>query len=78
MQETAPPPAPRETAESVHESVGAVPPLAPDRERDAGFRGEAFTRAALLFGLVFVAGFALVAAILWSRRKPARQELGGP
>ena len=47
--------------------------LAPDRERDAGFRGDAFVRASLMFGLVFVAGFAIVAMILWSRRKPADQ-----
>ncbi len=60
------------TPKSVRESVAAAGPPAPDRERDAGFRGDAFTRAALLFGLVFVAGFAIVAAILWSRRKPAR------
>ena len=42
----------------------------PDRERDAGFRGEAFTRAAWLFGLVFLVGFAVIAAVLLTRRKP--------
>ena len=43
--------------------------LAPDRERDAGFRGEAFTRAAWMLGLVFLAGFAVVVMVLRSRRK---------
>jgi hypothetical protein len=59
VQESAPPPRPAE--------------LAPDRERDAGFRGDALVRASLLFGLVFVVGFAIVGMILWSRRKPAAQ-----
>ena len=44
--------------------------LPPDRERDAGFRGEAFDRAAWLFGLVFVVGAALVAIVLAARRRP--------
>ncbi|MCE9634713.1 MAG: hypothetical protein K8T90_03320 [Planctomycetes bacterium] len=43
--------------------------LAPDRERDAGFRGEAYTKAALMFGLVFVTGFAIVGVLAWSRRR---------
>jgi hypothetical protein len=43
--------------------------LPPDREREAGFRGEAFTRAAWLFGLVFVAGFLVVGGVLLARRK---------
>lgn len=44
----------------------------PDVERDAGFRGEALTRASWLFGLVFVAGFGIVAMVLWSRRRGGR------
>jgi hypothetical protein len=43
--------------------------LPPDRERDAGYRGEAFTRAAWLLGLVFVLGLALVAFVVLARRR---------
>lgn len=50
--------------------------LAPDRERDAGFRGEAYTKAAWLFGLVFLAGFAVVAMVLAGRRR--RRAQAGP
>lgn len=40
-----------------------------DRERDAGFRGEAFERAAWMFGLVFALGFAVLAMVLVTRRR---------
>ena len=53
-----------------NEETGRAAQLPPDRERDAGFRGEAFERAAWLFGLVFVAGAALVAVVLMARRRP--------
>ena len=43
--------------------------LPPDRERDAGFRGDAFVRASWLFALVFVAGFVILGMILRSRRR---------
>lgn len=42
----------------------------PDRERDAGFRGEAFERAAWLLGVVFLLGLALIGVVLASRRRP--------
>jgi hypothetical protein len=66
----------RATIRGVPESRPEVQPreLAPDREREAGFRGEAFTKAAWLLGLVFVAGFAIVGMVLLSRRRrQARQ-----
>jgi hypothetical protein len=42
----------------------------PDRERDAGFRGEGYRTAATLLGLVFVTGLAIVAyVVIRSRRR---------
>ena len=41
----------------------------PDRERDAGFRGDAWVRASWTLGIVFVVGIAMVIAVLMSRRQ---------
>ncbi|MCG3133656.1 MAG: hypothetical protein HMLKMBBP_00870 [Planctomycetes bacterium] len=46
--------------------------VAPDRERDAGLRGEELARATWALGLVFAGGLAVLAVVLMTRRRQPR------
>lgn len=41
----------------------------PDRERDAGFRGDGYRTAATLLGVVFATGLLIVAVVVIRSRK---------